>query len=44
MSSCELYREGIPDARVAVVEDCGHMPEMEKPEEFAEAVVEFLEG
>lgn len=44
MSSCEIYRESIPDARVAVLEDCGHMPEMEKPEEFAEAVVEFLEG
>ena len=44
LSSCELYREGIPGARAAVIEDCGHMPEMEKPEEFAEAVVEFLEG
>ena len=42
ISSCELYQQGIPNAQVAVIEDCGHMPEMEKPEEFAKAVIEFL--
>lgn len=42
MNSCELYKQGIPGAQVAVIEDCGHMPEMEKPEEFAKAVIEFL--
>lgn len=42
MNSCELYKQGIPGAQVAVIEDCGHMPEMEKPEEFARAVIEFL--
>jgi pimeloyl-ACP methyl ester carboxylesterase len=42
MNSCELYKQGIPGAQVAVIEDCGHMPEMEKPEEFAKTVIEFL--
>ena len=42
ISSCEAYAQGIPNAHVAVIEDCGHMPEMEKPEEFAKAVIEFL--
>ncbi len=42
ISSCEVYAQGIPNARVAVIEDCGHMPEMEKPEEFAKTVIEFL--
>ena len=44
ISSCDIYQEGISNAQVAVIEDCGHMPEMEKPEEFAETVFKFLKG
>ena len=44
ISSCELYQQGIPGAQATVIEDCGHMPEMEKPEEFANAVLDFLGG
>jgi len=44
ISSCERYQECIPGARAAVIEDCGHMPEMEKPEEFAKVVLDFLGG
>lgn len=38
----ELYHGAIPGSRLAVVEACGHMPEMEKPEEFARLVRDFL--
>lgn len=42
LDSGEIYRRAIPGARLAVVEDCGHMPEMEKPAEFAALVRDFL--
>lgn len=35
-------RDRIPDARLAVFEDCGHWPPREKPDEFARTVAEFL--
>jgi pimeloyl-ACP methyl ester carboxylesterase len=37
-----IYAGAIPGAQLAVIEDCGHMPEMEKPAEFARIVREFL--
>jgi pimeloyl-ACP methyl ester carboxylesterase len=37
-----LYQSAIPQARLAVVEACGHMVEMEKPAEFARLVLDFL--
>jgi pimeloyl-ACP methyl ester carboxylesterase len=40
----ELYQRAIPGARLVVIEDCGHMPEMEKPAEFARLVETFLAG
>lgn len=38
----EIYRRAIPQSRLAVVENCGHMPEIEKPAEFAGIVRDFL--
>lgn len=38
----ELYANAIPRARLAVLPECGHMPEMEKPAEFVAAVRAFL--
>lgn len=34
----------IPNGRLHVVEECGHSPMIEKPEEFARVVIEFLQG
>jgi len=34
----------IPDSRLRILEQCGHWPQREKPVEFHEAVLEFLEG
>jgi len=40
----EIYRTAIPRSRLAVIENCGHMPEMEQPAEFARLVGDFLAG
>ena len=40
----EIYQSTIPRSRLTVVEDCGHMPEIEKPAEFAGLVENFLAG
>jgi pimeloyl-ACP methyl ester carboxylesterase len=38
----ELYHSAIQRSRLEVVEQCGHMVEMEKPAEFARIVRDFL--
>src|SRR5262249_41440377 len=38
----ELYQRSSPLSRLAVIENCGQMPEMEKPAEFAKLVDNFL--
>jgi pimeloyl-ACP methyl ester carboxylesterase len=38
----ELYQAAIPGAKLAVLERCGHSPQIEKPQEFLNAVAPFL--
>ena len=38
----EIYARTIPTARLVTLADCGHMPEMERPAEFADLVQSFL--
>ena len=38
----ERYRDRIPGARLEVIEGCGHLPPIERPAEFARAVLAFL--
>jgi pimeloyl-ACP methyl ester carboxylesterase len=40
----EIYRRAIPRSRLVLIENCGHMPEMEKPAELASLVEDFLAG
>lgn len=42
LNACHLYQRAIKGAEATVLDGCGHMPEMEKPEEFANIVVDFL--
>src|SRR5262245_32422859 len=37
-----LYQQAIPGATVQIIDRCGHMPEMEKPTEFVQVVLDFL--
>jgi pimeloyl-ACP methyl ester carboxylesterase len=38
----EKFRDGIPGAKLVVIEQCGHVPQIEKPTEFNQALLEFL--
>lgn len=38
----ELYQRAIPRSRLSIIEDCGHVPKMEQPAEFARLVDNFL--
>lgn len=42
LDSGERYQRAIKGSRLVTVADCGHMPEMEKPAEFATLVRDFL--
>jgi pimeloyl-ACP methyl ester carboxylesterase len=38
------YAAGIPGAKLVIVPDCGHGPAIEKPKEFLDAVIPFVDG
>jgi pimeloyl-ACP methyl ester carboxylesterase len=38
----EIYHQEIRNSQIKVIKDCGHLPEMEKPEEFVHLIREFL--
>lgn len=42
VESAERFHVGIPGARLVVFDHCGHVPQIEKPEEFNRAVLDFL--
>jgi pimeloyl-ACP methyl ester carboxylesterase len=42
LSAGELYQRKIAGARLVVFDDCGHMPEVEKPGDFVREVRGFL--
>ena len=42
VADAEFMRDRIPDAKMAVIEGAGHMPNLEKPLEFNRIVVEFI--
>ena len=44
IDSGEIYQRAFPRSRLVVIENCGHMPEMEKPTEFAGLIENFLAG
>lgn len=38
----DRLRQRLPDSRLILLPDCGHLPQMEKPKEVAEALSEFI--
>jgi pimeloyl-ACP methyl ester carboxylesterase len=40
----ETFKKLLPRAEIAVVENVGHLPHVEKPQEFCELVVRFAQG
>jgi pimeloyl-ACP methyl ester carboxylesterase len=39
----EAYRAALPDARLTLLPECGHMAPLERPDAFAAAIIAFLE-
>ncbi|WP_420563404.1 alpha/beta fold hydrolase [Thalassobaculum sp.] len=44
LAELEALAAGIPNARLEVFEDCGHIIPMEKPDQLAESIMAFLNG
>jgi pimeloyl-ACP methyl ester carboxylesterase len=42
LSAAEVYHTSIPGSQLAILDDCGHHPEVEKPAEFVQRVQAFL--
>ena len=40
----ELYRQALGSATLKIIDNCGHSPQLEKPQEFQTVVGEFLGG
>ena len=38
----ELYHQAIPASDLVVIDNCGHAPQVERPDEFVKAALEFL--
>ena len=38
----QLYQKAIPGSDLVVIDNCGHVPQLEKPAEFVSAAMEFL--
>jgi pimeloyl-ACP methyl ester carboxylesterase len=38
----DFYQQASPGATLAVIDQCGHSPQLEKPQAFLDAVVPFL--
>jgi len=44
LSAAQVYHDAIEGSRLAVLNNCGHRPEIEKADEFVRLVREFLAG
>jgi pimeloyl-ACP methyl ester carboxylesterase len=42
LNVCQRYARSIPGATAKVLDRCGHMPEMERPDSFVQLVLDFL--
>ena len=42
LSAAEVYNQSIQGSELAIIDNCGHLPEIEKPEEFTTLVQKFL--
>ncbi|WP_369359443.1 alpha/beta fold hydrolase [Streptomyces sp. cg2] len=42
VADARVIHEAVPGARLRIVQDAGHMPNLERPEEFNAALTEFL--
>jgi pimeloyl-ACP methyl ester carboxylesterase len=44
VSGAEIFRKGLKDAKVVILDQCGHAPFFEKREETTKVYQDFLAG
>jgi 3-oxoadipate enol-lactonase len=44
VAKAEELQQSLQNCKLVIIEDAGHMPNLEHPEEFNIAVLDFLEG
>ncbi|MCP4421899.1 MAG: alpha/beta fold hydrolase, partial [Chloroflexi bacterium] len=44
VSEAKMMHEAIPNAELVIVPDAGHLPNLEQPDTFNDAVIDFLEA
>ena len=40
----DLYHDALSNSTLKVIDNCGHLPQIEKPQEFQAAITQFLSG
>ncbi len=43
-SSAQMFLDRIPKARLVTLDACGHVPQLEQPEAFAQHITEFVDA
>jgi 3-oxoadipate enol-lactonase len=43
-SEAQIMHKGIPDSELVIIPDAGHLPNLEQPDIFSDAVIDFLEA
>ena len=38
----QMYQKAIPGSDLVIIDNCGHAPQVEKPQEFVKAALDFL--
>ena len=44
VSEAEAMAAAVPDGRLVIIPDAGHLPNLEQPDAFNDAVIDFLEA